>query len=161
MWFIMKSILLLTVLLQTALFSQSSLGDLRTDKTDTLYIRTEVDVNSDDFIGIKQQDILDVVKRSVKPLNMVFMPMKDSESDPEEFLSFSLYIVKNYYTVIAEYKRKVLYRARKDFYEIPAPTWRRMIGGGHGSEKKYIIDVVKEIADSFTKQFKEQNGIKQ
>jgi hypothetical protein len=155
----MRNILLVMVFLQTALFAQSRLGDLRTDKTDTLYIRTEVDVNSDEFIGLKQQDILDVVKGSVKPLNMLFIPVKDSESNPEEFLSFSIYIIKNYYTVIAEYKRKVLYRARKDFYEMPAPTWRRMIGGGHGSEKKYILDVVKEIADSFTKQFKEQNDI--
>jgi hypothetical protein len=155
----MRNILLVMVFLQTALFAQSRLGDLRTDKTDTLYIRTEVDVNSDEFIGLKQQDILDVVKGAVKPLNMLFIPVKDSESNPEEFLSFSIYIIKNYYTVIAEYKRKVLYRARKDFYEMPAPTWRRMIGGGHGSEKKYILDVVKEIADSFTKQFKEQNDI--
>jgi|GEM_PF-1615088 len=156
----MYKILLFIFTFSISTFCQSTLGDLRTDKTDTLYIRADVDVNSDDFIGIKQKDILDAVKGSVKPLNMVFVPMKDSESDPEEFLSFSLYIIKNYYTVIAEYKRKVLYRARKDFYEIPAPTWRRMIGGGHGSEKKYIIDVVKEIADSFTKQFKEQNSVK-
>jgi hypothetical protein len=155
----MYKILYLIFIISSAITAQSTSGDLRTDKTDTLYIRADIDVQGDEFIGLKQQDIFNVVEESVKRLNMVVVQLKSSDSNPEEYLSISIYLIKNYYTAIAEYKRKVLYRARSDYYETPAPTWRRMIGGGHGSEKKYILDVVNGIADSFTKQFKEQNSL--
>jgi predicted ATP-grasp superfamily ATP-dependent carboligase len=155
----MQKIIICIIVICSAVSGQS-LGDLRTDKTDTLYIRAEVDIQSETFTGLKPQDILDAVTESVKPLDMVIIPLSLSDTSPEEFLSFRIYIVNNYYTAIGEYNRKVLYRARTEFYEMPAPTWRRMIGGGSGGDKKYVLDVAKEIAGSFSRQFKEQNNIK-
>lgn len=151
---------LFTVVLTMQLFCQISGGDLRTDATDTIYIRSLIHVEGSEFIGLKQDDLAEAAAKELTGLNSVLIPLSSTDGNPEEFLSVEVHIVKNYFTVIVEYNRKALYRGRgTNYFEIPAPTWRTMIGGGHGSENKYILDVVSDCFAKFTKDFKEQNNL--